>query len=298
MAEKLLDMPALSVTASTISAGLGSQTWSLGARGNRSSYQAFFVSRGRATLSIESQEELTLPAPATLWLPRRVSGIFVLAAGSEGAMLSAAEDFVWRTVGDSPAAVQLHDMIERVVVAQSENLARHAGDIGRAFEVMTEEGRHHLPGGAAVVGAYFSVLLLMIWRSSGASALTKTSGTGATTLQRFRQIVELRYREQPAIADIARALGITYDHLHRACIAGTGRSPMELIHERLIAEAKLRLGQSGQSVEQIGFGLGFRDPGYFSRFFKSHTGEPPGAYRRRIAAQSEKDTAPSFAAWP
>lgn len=298
MAEKLLDMPALSVTASTIAAGLGSQTWSLGARDSRPFYQAFFVSRGRATLSIDGQEDLELPAPATLWLPRRVSGTFVLAAGSEGAMLSAAEDFVWRMVGDSPAAVQLHDMIERIVVARSESLARHADDIGRAFDVMTEEGRDRLPGGAAVVGAYFSLVLLRIWRASGASTPTKTSGTGATTLQRFRQIVELRYREQPAIADIARAMGITYDHLHRACIAGTGKSPMELIHERLIAEAKLRVGQSEQSVEQIGFGLGFRDPAYFNRFFKSRVGEPPGAYRRRIAAQSEKDVAPSFAAWP
>ena len=73
---------------------------------------------------------------------------------------------------------------------------------------------------------------------------------------------------------------------------------MELIHERLVAEAKLRLGQSEQSVEQIGFGLGFRDPGYFSRFFKSRVGEPPGAYRRKIAAQSQKGLTPSFAAWP
>ncbi|MBB3593981.1 AraC family transcriptional activator of pobA [Rhizobium sp. BK529] len=298
MAEKLLDMPALSVTASTIAAGLGSQTWSLGARGNRPFYQAFFVSRGRATLCIEGQEELELPAPAALWLPRRVSGTFVLAAGSEGAMLSAAEDFVWRTVDDSPAAAQLHDMIERIAVARGDNLRTHAGDIGRGFEVMTQETQDHLPGGAAIVGAYFSVLLLLIWRASGASVPTKTSGTGATTLQRFRQIVELRYREQPAIAEIARAMGITYDHLHRVCIAGTGRRPMELIHERQIAEAKLRLGQSEQSVEQIGFGLGFRDPAYFSRFFKSRVGEPPGAYRRRIAAQSEKGIAPSFAAWP
>lgn len=298
MAERSLDMPALSVTAAAIAAGLGSQTWSLGARDGRLSYQAFFISRGKATLFIDGQEELTLPAPAVLWLPRRVAGTFVLAAGAEGSMLLASEDFVRRTVGDSSAAVQLHDMIERIVVAQSENLAGHASDIARAFTVMTEEGRHLLPGGAAVVAAYLSVLLLRLWRTSGATVPTTTSGAGATTLQRFRQIVELRYREQPAVADVARTMGITYDHLHRACIAGAGKSPMELIHERLIAEAKLRLGQSPQSVEQIGFGLGFRDPGYFSRFFKSRVGEPPGAYRRRIAAQSEKGCAASFAAWP
>lgn len=297
MAERSLDTPALSVIAAAIAAGLGSQTWSLGTRDSRASYRAFFVSRGKAILFIDGQEELGLAAPALLWLPRRVAGRFVLAAGGEGAMLLAAENVVHRTVGDSPAAVQLHDMIERIVVAQGENLAGPAADIGRAFAVMTEEGQHLLPGGTAIVSAYLSVLLLRLWRASGAS-LPTTSGTGAMTLQRFRQIVELRYREQPAITDIARTMGITYDHLHRVCIAGVGKSPLELIHERLIAEAKLRLGQSQQSVEQIGFGLGFRDPGYFSRFFKSRVGEPPGAYRRKIAAQSEKDLVPSFAAWP
>lgn len=299
MAERPPDTPALSITAVAIAAGLGSQTWSLGTRDGRPSYRAFFVSRGKATLFVDGQEELPLAAPAMLWLPRRVAGTFVLAAGGEGAMLSAAEDFVRRTVGDSPAAVQLYDMIERIVVAQGDNLGSYADDIGRAFAVMSEEGRHSFPGGAAIVSAYFSVPLLRLWRASGASAPTETSGAGATTtLQRFRQIVELRYREQPAITEIAGAMGITYDHLHRACIAGTGKGPMELIHERLIVEAKLRLGQSQQSVEQIGFSLGFRDPGYFSRFFKSRVGEPPGAYRRRIAAQSEKGIAPSFAAWP
>ncbi len=298
MTERPLDTPALSITASAIAPGLGSQTWSLGVRDSRSSYRAFFISRGRATLSIDGQDEITLPAPAMLWLPRRIAGTLVLAAGGEGAMLLATEDFVRRTVGDSPAAVQLHDMIERIVVAQSKSLAMHADDIGRAFTVLTEEGQRPLPGGAAIVSAYFSVLLLRLWRASGASASAKAPGAGATTLQRFRQIVELRYREQPVIADIARAMGITYDHLHRACIAGAGKGPMELVHDRLIAEAKLRLGQSQQSVEQIGFGLGFRDPGYFSRFFKLRVGEPPGAYRRRIVAQAEKGLTPSFAAWP
>ncbi len=70
-------------------------------------------------------------------------------------MLSAAEGFVGRTVGDSLAAVQLHDMIERVVLAQNENLAGRAGDIGRAFEVMTQEARDQPTAGQRLSAPIF-----------------------------------------------------------------------------------------------------------------------------------------------
>ncbi|WP_416233200.1 helix-turn-helix domain-containing protein [Castellaniella sp.] len=52
-------------------------------------------------------------------------------------------------------------------------------------------------------------------------------------------------------------------------------------------EAKRLLLHSGQSVSQICFALGFRDPAYFSRFFRHHVGMPPSDYfsRRVIATE-------------
>jgi AraC family transcriptional activator of pobA len=34
-------------------------------------------------------------------------------------------------------------------------------------------------------------------------------------------------------------------------------------------------------IDQIAFDLGFSDPGYFSRFFKQHTGASPRAFREK-----------------
>ena len=65
----------------------------------------------------------------------------------------------------------------------------------------------------------------------------------------------------------------------------------------LIHEACTRLQQLDLPVEQIGYGLGFRDPGYFSRFFQKHQGIPPGAYRRRARPEQAK-RGPFYAAWP
>ena len=38
----------------------------------------------------------------------------------------------------------------------------------------------------------------------------------------------------------------------------------------------MRLQQLDLPVEQIGYGLGFRDPAYFNRFFRKYRGASPG----------------------
>jgi hypothetical protein len=63
-------------------------------------------------------------------------------------------------------------------------------------------------------------------------------------------------------------------------------------------EACQRLEQTELSVEQISYSLGFRDPGYFNRFFKRQAGMSPGAYRGMSARLSPANASPSFAAWP
>ena len=80
-------------------------------------------------------------------------------------------------------------------------------------------------------------------------------------------------------------LGVARLHLHDSCARAFGRPPQRLVHERLIAEARVRLRDTGQTAEQIAYGLGFRDPAYFSRFFSRRVGMSPGAYRKasRIA---------------
>jgi AraC family transcriptional activator of pobA len=71
-----------------------------------------------------------------------------------------------------------------------------------------------------------------------------------------------------------------------------------LIHARLLEEACRRLEETELSVEQIGYSLGFRDPGYFNRFFKRQRSVAPGAYRKATADKRGANDAPSFAAWP
>jgi AraC family transcriptional activator of pobA len=147
-----------------------------------------------------------------------------------------------------------------------------------------------------MMGHHLGSLLLHLWRASGSDPTVR--GTGTTTVQRFRQLIELHYRDNLSIEAFAKLLGVTRAHLHQACGRSARCTPLKLVHDRLVEEARLRLESTEFPVEQIAYGLGFRDPGYFNRFFKRLTGVAPGAYRQTIAAARSTVDAPSFAAWP
>nr|AIK66560.1 transcriptional regulator AraC family [Arhodomonas sp. Seminole] len=99
-------------------------------------------------------------------------------------------------------------------------------------------------------------------------------------MQRFQALVEDRYREQPSVEALAGELGITAAHLNTLCRRLTGRSPLQLLHERVLLEAKRELTYTNLTISRIADGLGFSEPAYFTRFFKRMTGLSPRAFRR------------------
>ena len=60
-----------------------------------------------------------------------------------------------------------------------------------------------------------------------------------------------------------------------------GKTITQLIHDRILLEAKRELIFSGRSIKEISYELGFEDPAYFSRFFKKQSGFSPTHFRKK-----------------
>jgi AraC family transcriptional activator of pobA len=56
---------------------------------------------------------------------------------------------------------------------------------------------------------------------------------------------------------------------------------MQMVHARILLEAKRQLCYTSNSVSEIAYALGFDDPAYFTRFFSQRTGTSPRTFRRR-----------------
>jgi AraC family transcriptional activator of pobA len=286
------------LVATRIEPALAHRSWTIAGAADHPLCHIFLVSQGEATFCGSGLSPLALSGPCLLWLPRDRSGVFRLAAGSEGMACTIAADFATRVAGDSQLAAELGALLPRLTILAAAELPPILDELALSFTVLLRETRDQQPGAAAIMAAHVSLLLLHLWRGSGLTAATGRRGTAGTTAQRFRQLVELHYRENLDIEAFARLLGVTRPHLHDACLRDTGRTPLAIIHDRLLAEAKLRLDQTELLVEQIGYGLGFREAAYFNRFFKRMTGQSPGAYRRIRRAARLTVAEASFAAWP
>lgn len=243
---------------------------------------------------------IAFEAPALLWLPGGVDAHLQVQAGATGHLVAISEDFLTRIVSGSAEALHLQRTIDRFVMLSGSQIENAFEAIADSCATLVRELHTPDRGSMTMASSHILLLCLHLWRSATRDETASEAaqrGDGPRLVGNFLQMVELHYRDGWPIARYAAALGVTDDKLHAHCKREKARSPRAIIHERLIHEACTRLHQLDLPVEQIGYGLGFRDPGYFSRFFRKHQGISPGAYRRRARVEQAK-RGPFYAAWP
>ncbi|MDY4565184.1 MAG: helix-turn-helix domain-containing protein, partial [Alloprevotella sp.] len=62
----------------------------------------------------------------------------------------------------------------------------------------------------------------------------------------------------------------------------TGRTAKDIISDHLLAHAKQLLNDEALTITIISRRLGFEYPQHYDRFFKSHTGKTPSAFRNEV----------------
>jgi len=97
----------------------------------------------------------------------------------------------------------------------------------------------------------------------------------------FKELLKENYLKHIKVEDYAAMLNISGKHLIEICKKHTGKTPLKLIQEHLIREAKRQLFYTNNSIKETAYSLGFEDPANFSHYFKSATGYSPLVYREK-----------------
>jgi AraC-like DNA-binding protein len=79
-------------------------------------------------------------------------------------------------------------------------------------------------------------------------------------------------------------LGCSYRTLCRACESSAGKTPKELIDERVLTEARRLLAHSRTPVYGVADTLGFSESTNFVKFYQRLSGETPEAFRNKWQA--------------
>ncbi|QEC78534.1 helix-turn-helix domain-containing protein [Mucilaginibacter ginsenosidivorax] len=106
-------------------------------------------------------------------------------------------------------------------------------------------------------------------------------------LYNLQEAIEKCYREKHSASDYARMLNISPNALARIVKTYFNKPLTDLIHERIIIEAKRELYLTSKPVKAIAYSLGFSDEYYFSRFFKKSADVSPHFYRDAVGSGRE-----------
>ncbi len=135
---------------------------------------------------------------------------------------------------------------------------------------------------AEAIGALLSLFLI---RCNNLCVLpfedTHRQEAGNSLLRQFKQLLEEHYTEWHASSQYAAALHITPDYLNRSVKSLTGKTAKDFIQSRIVVAAKRLLFFSEMTTKEIGYSLGYSEPGNFSAFFKKCTGISPREFRSK-----------------
>jgi len=218
--------------------------------------------------------------PCLLLAPAGSVHAFDFEPGVDGHVLTFADRLAAELSAREPAVGALFAR-PRVLAADEAVLAAHG--VEPALRRLEQELVWGAPASSLGVEAALLTVLVGLLRAADGGA-----GEGAAAqplVERYRLLLEQRFREGWSVADFASALAVSPRTLRAACAAlGQGRSPSQMLADRVLIEAKRKLVYTNMTVAEVAYGLGFRDPAYFSRFFTTAAGCSPRDFRRRPKA--------------
>ncbi len=103
------------------------------------------------------------------------------------------------------------------------------------------------------------------------------------TIRSFNLLVEQNFKKLHQVQDYASLMNKSPKTLSNLFSKNSGPTPLQVIKNRIVQEAKRLLQYTENSTKEIAYELGFDDPASFSRFFKNNVGASPTTYKKSIA---------------
>jgi AraC family transcriptional activator of pobA len=232
-------------------------------------FQILSLTGGRAEVTLDGSA-FDLTPPAVVVVPPLTVHGYVFSPDVEGVIVTLmARDMVAEAIVGSPACV--------ISIGTASIL--HVLD-GLLAEADRPALQHDL-----AMRAHLTLLQVALHRARSLPASSSAhEGRARLHVGAFRALVDEKFRETRRIADYADALGISQTHLSRVCRQVLGASALTVIERRIALEARRQLLFSTLSIKQIGAGLGYDDPAYFTRMLKRVLGVPPLTFRRQAGS--------------
>ena len=261
--------------------------WEIKPHRHQDLLQLLYIQRGVAVVELEG-EKITLNQPTIQVIPQLCVHGFRFEENVEGYVMTLATPLIKKIEN------HLGIPLTMLSVAGSYPTGEDGAIIEQLFHLLHKEYESAAPAREKVLHATIDLLMAWIGRHSQINMPPSDRlERRQVKVSEFMQLVEQHYRNDWLIERYAKELNISTVYLNQICRQVSSHTALEIVHQRLLLEAKRSLLYTVMTVSQVSDYLGFSDPTYFSRFFKRLTGLAPKDYRRHHANKQTGLIAPS-----
>jgi AraC family transcriptional regulator, transcriptional activator of pobA len=105
-------------------------------------------------------------------------------------------------------------------------------------------------------------------------------------LRQYNVLVELHFRKEHQVQFYAGQLNKSPKTISNIFSLYSKKTPLQIIQDRIITEAKRLLYYTDRSIKEIADNLGFEDVAHFSKFYKNVTKQNPSDFKKMSQAQN------------
>ncbi|OXG05085.1 AraC-like DNA-binding protein [Flavobacterium araucananum] len=198
----------------------------------------------------------------------------------DGKVLLFTDSFFCKTPLDSKS-LQSNLLFNNLLSVSQIELKEISSDFNDLFELLETEFKKEKDNYQSdILRNYLHNLLLLSEREIKKQNFTQIKkGADFDYMVLFKDLLETAFRTQKQVSSYAKQLLITEKRLNQATTKILGKTPKEIIDDRVMLEAKRLLAHTNENVKEISYELGFEEPTNFIKYFRKHSNNTPVEFR-------------------
>lgn len=156
-------------------------------------------------------------------------------------------------------------------------------EITRIIERMKRVEDSELDYDNSILKSYLQVILALSSKEKQLKMSPQIQESiGNADILKFQHLLDTHFLEAKEVAFYASKYNLSVNTFSKRIKKHFGKSPSQLIQDRIVLEAKKLLHLTTKTIREIADDLNFEDEFYFSRYFKKSVGISPKEYRKEV----------------
>lgn len=256
--------------------------WKIEAHAHPGFGQLLFMRSGSGTYILED-ENLTLKSPCVVTIPKNTVHGFDYNEDADGWVLTIDEFYLDQINSRLPEFAWLWSESRTFSFRRKSDLS---ADLVSQLRHLDREIERRGVGHTLAAEMILTSMFIRLVRAQEKLQETPLSIAENKLIDQLNELIERHFRHDWKVKDYADVMGISLGKLRTIVMQSTGKSPIKLVHDRMITESKRQLVFGEMTIEQIAYWLGMSSPAYFTRFFKKETGQSPSQFRANRQSKS------------